>query len=154
MFVFLNITGIVAKIDVIVTIYRLNSRDYLREKIGQNTPTTSSTASEIPTFATPSKHKFSVRFSLPSRLCCLNWFIIYIEKAASTDPQSFELSSIDQHSSNLKTNRSDSDIYGANIPVGVGSFEQMAGLDDAEMQHTGEKSRRFRHHYQVWLWRP
>jgi len=69
----------------------LNSRDYLREKLGQNKPASSTMRrEEMPRFAISPQHKSS---------------------AASRDPQSFEVSTFD-HSSNLSPNRNDSNIYG------------------------------------------
>lgn len=56
----------------------LNSRDYLREKLGHNTPASATLRrGEMPTFATPQQQKSS---------------------AASRDPQSFELSTFEHHS--------------------------------------------------------
>ena len=86
-------------------------------------------------------------FSRPFYVAYIDPFCIvfYYEKAASRDPQSFELSSIDHYSSKLKPNKDDSNFYGVDIP--------MAG-SDFEMKHTGEKGGRFWHGYQARLWRP
>jgi hypothetical protein len=77
---------------------------------------------ENPVFAAipPQQHKLSVRFlSHPSLLLEFIRFIFilfFIEKS-TRNHQSFELSTIDHHNSNLKPNTNDSDIYGVNIQV-------------------------------------
>ena len=139
----LNTTRIIAKFDLIVTIFRLNSRDYFREKIGQITsPSLTFRREGSPIFEIPPQPKLSVRFFLPSVFVayiysfCI-FFFFFFEKAASRDPLSFELSLIDQHSSNSKPNKNNSNILGVNIPVGMGSFKRMAGSDDVGAKGVG-----------------
>ena len=66
---------------LIIFFARLNSRDYLREKLEHNAPpSTTLRWEEGPRFAIPSQQKLSVRFPLPSFklcLCCLK-FICFI----------------------------------------------------------------------------